>query len=100
MTEKGRDICSINGITVSVIDGITVSAIDGITVSAIDGITVSAIDGITVSAIDGITVREIMSGITKFQNQECIKMCMNNTLNSELDVKISNKFQFRIHHIL
>ena len=84
MTEKGRDICSI----------------DGITLCVIDGITVSAIDGITVSAIDGITVREIMSGITKFQNQECIKICMNNTLNSELDIKISNKFQFRIHHIL
>ena len=92
MTEKGRDICSINGITVSVIDGITVSAIDGI--------TVSAIDGITVSAIDGITVREIMSGITKYQNQECIKIRMNNTLNSELDIKISNKLQFRILHIL
>ena len=76
MTEKGRDICSINGITLSVIDGITVSA------------------------IDGITVREIMSGITKYQNQECIKIRMNNALNSELDIKISNKFQFRILHIL
>ena len=76
MTEKSRDICSINGITLSVIDGITVSA------------------------IDGITVREIMSGITKYQNQECIKIRMNNALNSELDIKISNKFQFRILHIL